>query len=435
MPHRRGITNKILEGIVLEKTNNRGAVLYAWLILAILFLGLLVSFGMRASFGAYLSPWESEFSVGRSLVTTISMLGFTVFAVSQPFIGKLNDHFGKSVVPTSCLILMVVSLHLTSQASHIWQIFILFGVTFSIGVSGCSNVIAGAIIANWFVEKRGFALGLATSGMAVGQLVLVPANLFIIERLGWRSTLAMLSIIILIVVGPLFIFLLRNKPEEKGMKPYGYVQSEDGGHSGNKVPHENKSLTIISVFKHKIFWLLSIPYFICGFTDVGLIQTHLVAMSEGRGFAVSDAAFAFGLIAIANICGTIITGHLSDHFSRKRQLAVIYTVRLLTFVLLIALRHPGLLLVFAVIYGAVEMASIAPAMSLTVQVFEGYSIGTILGIISISHQLGGAVGSWVPGLMYDLTNSYFGVLILSIIMLIGAALLSLQIQEPQKTAA
>ena len=411
----------------MQKSDHRGvAVPYAWFILVILFFGLIATFGMRASFGAYLSPWEKEFSASRSLVTTISMLGFFVFAVSQPFIGKLNDVLGKNIIPTACLFLTGVSLLLTSQASHIWQVFVLFGVTFSIGVAGCSNVIVGAVITNWFVEKRGFALGLATSGMAVGQLIFVPANLFIIEQIGWRSTLATLSIIIMIAVGPLFIFFLRNKPEEKGLKPYGYTDSEKIRPGGD----EKRSLPIINVFRSRAFWLLSIPFFICGFTDVGLINTHLVAMAEGKGFAVSDVAFAFSLIAIANIAGTIVTGHLSDHFSRKRQLAVIYSVRLLTYIFLMTLQRPGLFMIFAIIYGAVEMASIAPAQSLTVQIFDGYSIGTILGVVSISHQLGGSIGSWVPGVLYDMTGSYLGVMILSIVMLIGAAVLSLAITEP-----
>jgi len=96
------------------------------------------------------------------------------------------------------------------------------------------------------------------------------------------------------------------------------------------------------------------------------------------------------------------------------------------------MQEPWLLLVFAVAYGVVEMATIAPTHSLAVQIFEGYSTGTVLGVISVSHQLGGAVGSWFPGILYDLTGSYSAVLVLSIIMLVGVAAMALRIPESER---
>ena len=402
------------------------------MILGVLFVGLIVTYGMRASFGAYISPWELEFSVSRTTITSISMLNFFVFAFGQPLAGKLNDQFGKSTVPTVSMFIIGLSLLLTSFASQMWQVFLLFGVLFSMGVAGCSNSIPTVIISNWFTEKRGFALGLAMSGMAVGQLILVPLNMFIIDRLGWRTALAALSIIIMVVVCPLYIFLLRYRPEEKGMKPYGYSGEENDNQSDIVPQSPEKPLPIFGVVKLRVFWLIIISYFICGFTDVGLIQTHLIPMAQGKSIPGSGVAVAISLIAIANIAGTIVTGHLSDHFNRTRQLAAIYALRAATYVFLIALRQPWLLLVFAVIYGAVEMASIAPTNSLAVQLFDKYSKGAVLGVVAVSHQVGGAIGSWVPGILYDLTGSYNLVLTISIVMLAGGALMALMIREPGK---
>ncbi|MCL1829417.1 MAG: MFS transporter [Oscillospiraceae bacterium] len=403
---------------------------YAWIILVVLFTGLLATFGMRSSFGAYISPWEQDFSVGRTLITSVSMLSFVVFAIGQPLAGKLNDRLGKSIVPSVSVILVGTSLFLTSRATQMWQVFFTYGIGFSCGISGCCNSVSASILTNWFVEKRGFALGLATSGMAVGSFILVPANLFIIERLGWRTSMAALGIIIVAVVGPLYMFLLRSKPEEKGMKPYGYKESETAGRSGAAgKPKPEKDLPILSVFKTKAFRRLSAAYFVCGFTDVGLIQTHLIPIAQHKNFPVTGVAMAFSLIAIANIVGTIVTGHMSDHFDRTKQLSVIYAFRAVTFIFLITMQSPVLLWVFAVAYGAVEMASIAPTNSLAVELLDGYSTGTLLGIVFVSHQIGGAVGSWAPGLLYDITGSYYAVLALSVIMLFGASLLVLKIPD------
>ena len=417
----------------------RTTISYAWVILGVLYIGLVAAFGMRSSFGAYISPWEKEFSVSRSVVTSISMVNFAVFAIGQPLAGKLNDYFGKSFVPSVSIFLVGISLLLTSRATQMWQVFLLFGVLFSFGVAGCSNSIPVVIISNWFKKKKGLALGLAMSGMAVGQLIMVPVNLFIIDSLGWRQALVILSIVIMVVVGPLYIFLLRYKPEEKGMKPYGYSEPEavngsiDAGNAVEPVsPKKDKPVPVFRVFKLKSFWCITIPYFVCGFTDVGLIQTHLIPMAQGKGFPLANIALASSMIAIANIAGTIVTGHLSDLFSNKRQLALIYALRAATYVFLIFIKSSWLLPVFAIIYGAVEMASIAPTNSLVVQMFGKFSTGAVLGIVAVSHQLGGAIGSWLPGKIFDMTGSYNAILIISVLMLLAGSGIILQLAEPDR---
>lgn len=415
---------------MIEKHGRTGSASYAWIILVVLFIGHVVSFGIRSSFGVYISPWEQEFLASRSLVSSIAMLSFLVYCAGQLLAGKLNDSIGKGVVPAVGVFLMGVSLILTSQADQIWKVFILFGIGFSLGYAGCSNSVPSTIITNWFVKKRGFALGLIMAGFAVGQLILVPVSLFFVEKVGWRETMAALGVIIIAAVGPLFVLFLRSTPAEKGLKPYGYAGPVDHGrHAGSIRPEGDKPLSIFMVFRMRAFWQLTIPYFICGFTDGGIIQTHLIPIADGKGLAVTFVAIAFSLIAAANIAGTIVTGHLSDHISRTRQLAIIYAFRAVTYVILIVLHQPWLLLLFAVLYGVVEMASIAPTNSLAVQLFDRFSIGSILALVTVSHNVGGAAGSWIPGLLFDFTGSYYSVLVLSIVMLLAGALIALKTPE------
>lgn len=405
---------------------------YAWVILGIAILGMGVVFGMRASFGAYISAWENEFSASRTAVTSISTLSFLVYALGQPLAGRLNEVFGKSVVPSASLFLVGFGLLMASRADRIWQLYALYGVVFSLGFAGCSNVVFSTIITNWFEEKRGFALGLASAGMAMGQLVLVPANKLIMDAMSWRSSLAILSVALLLVLGPLFLFFLRSRPEEKGVKPYGYRESANEGkvNTATKIPEA--PLPMSGLFRQSLLWLLAITYFICGFTDVGLIQTHLFPMAEGKGFPDSIAVLAFSLMAISNIAGTIATGHLSDHVGRKQQLAAIYTIRAVTYVFLILIQQAWLLIPFAIVFGAVDMASNPPTTSLVAQLLGRYSVGTALGILSLSHHLGGAAGSWLPGLLYDITGSYYSVQILAAVLLVIGAALVLQIKEPSR---
>jgi len=410
---------------------------YTWVILALLFIGHLMVFGMRSAFGAYITHWEAEFNISRSAVTTITLLGMAVFATFQPFMGKLNDLWGRGIILTTGVVLVGGSLFLTSMVTEVWQIFAVYGVILFIGLACCTNAVVAATTTSWFTKRRGLALGLVMSGMAVGNSILYPVNIYVIETMGWRTAMGTLGLIILVIVGPLFAIFMRSKPEEKGLKPYGYEES-DSTLTGvpDKAALPVKSEPFIRVFKQKAIWLLMIPYFICGLTDVGIIHTHFIPMMgpEGRGFPEMTVAAVLSVIAILNIAGTIVTGYLSDHFNLKRQLAVIYSVRAVSIVFLVLLDQPWLLFVFAVMFGAVEMASIAPVNAITVKLFDSYSPGVILGIIALSHQLGGAAGSWIPGLIYDMTGSYTIVLLISAVLLLVAAGLSLMIRVPDKKA-
>ncbi len=406
---------------------------YAWVILIILFLGLLASFGARSSFGAYVNPWESDFSVSRTIVTSISTLSFIVYAIAQPLTGKLHDSLGGRIVPSVSIILVGLCFLLSSMANQIWQLFILYGVVLSLGVAGSSNVIVTAILSNWFKEKRGFALGLAVSGMAVGQLIIVPASLFLIESYSWRISLRIIGIIILVAIVPLMVIFVRSRPEELGLRPYGDNSKENDSPEINKqvtAPQTNTSL--FSVIKLKSFWQLAIVNFICGFTDVGIIGTHLIPYTQGKNFNTATVAATLSTIAAFNIIGAIATGHFSDRYNRSRQLGIIYAARAITFIFLLSIKSSWLLIPFAVFYGSTEMATIAPINSLAVNLFEKYSIGTIVGFISLSHQLGGALGSWIPGLIYDISESYVIVFVLSAVLLIAVSLISLSIPEPRK---
>jgi len=300
-------------------------------------------------------------------------------------------------------------------------------------ISGCSSAVTAAVVTKWFYKKRGLAMGLVMAGLASGQLILVPVNMFLIERLGWRTAMLTLGIIITVVAGALDLFFMRSKPEEKGLKPYGYDESADDSHAGDIASQEtDKPLSLLSLFRVKAFWFLLIPYFVCGFTDVGLIGVHLIPLTEWKGFPQVGVAVAISLIAMCNIAGTITTGHLSDNFNRKKQLAAIYLIRAVTYVFLIMIRQPWLLFPFAIVFGAVEMASIAPTNSLATQLFNGQSTGLVIGVVALTHYIGGSLGSFVPGLVYDLTGSYTIALVLGIVLLLVAAATVMRFPEFDK---
>ncbi|MEW5921425.1 MAG: MFS transporter [Bacillota bacterium] len=403
---------------------------YGWIIATLTFFAL-STFGIRISFGAYFTTWEEDFIIGRTVVALISTLGWVSFAVFQPVIGKLLDRYGSRYVLSCSVLLIGITLLLSSVAAQFWQMIVFLGVIASIGFAGTSSVAATSVVAHWFVEKRGLVLGFVTSGMAVGHLIIVPVTFYLIANYDWRLAMVVMGLAMTFLLAPLCYLFIRSRPEEIGLHPYGEKKTAEQQRPVQPVAENFKGLKPVSVFKERDFWQLTIPYFFCGFTDVGLIGSHFIPFAEGKGFSLPVIALVFSVVAAFNIAGTIGTGYMSDRFNRSKLLASIYTIRGFTFILLLTAKTPLSLLIFAAVYGATEMASIAPTSSLCVHLFKADAIGTIFSFIAVSHHLGAAAGSFFAGLSYDLTGSYYFIFILAIILIWGSALTVSRIRDAQ----
>ncbi len=414
---------------------------YGWIVAVLAFFAL-STFGIRISFGAYFTTWEEEFLIGRTAVALISTLGWVSFAVFQPIVGKIIDQYGTRIILTLSILLIGVTLLLSAMATQFWQVTVLMGVIASIGFAGTSSVTATTLVAHWFVEKRGLVLGFITSGMAVGHLIVVPVTLYLIANYDWRLSMLIMGLGMTFVLAPLSYIFVRSKPEDMGLHPYGVTgveavpepAMEPATVSPGAAAAGPEKLNPLLVFKQRIFWQLTVPYFFCGFTDVGLIGSHFIPFAEGRGFSLTIIAFVFSTVAVMNIFGTIGTGYMSDRLDRSKLLAYIYITRGLIFILLLTAQTPLSLFIFAFVYGVTEMASIAPTSSLCVHLFKDHGIGTIYSFVFVSHHLGAAFGSFFAGLSYDITGSYVFIIILSILCLWGSALIVSRIKDSQVTA-
>lgn len=395
---------------------------YGWIVVAISFVCLCVSFGIRSAIGAFVASWEGAFLAGRSQVTLVSVLCYITFIVFQPAIGRATDRLGARFVLTASALLTGGGLLLSSLAGEFWQLIFTYGLIASIGMVGASPVTATTVVARWFEKRQGAVLGLVLSGMSVGQMVMGPLCIFLIDHYDWRFALSVLGLGILLV-GPLCYFFLKSRPEDMGLRPYG-AEGENPGMEAGPALQRTAAASHFSVFRSRIFLCLAIPYFVCGFTDVGFVSTHFIPYAEGRGYSAALIAAAYGLIAAFNIAGTIGAGALSDRFNRARLLAAVYWLRAAIFLLLLTLLdNPAGLLLFAVIYGLTERATIAPTSSLCAHHFKEISVGMVFGYVSIAHHLGGTLGSYIPGFFYDLTGSYVISVIIMSVLLAGSGLM------------
>ncbi|NPC91508.1 MFS transporter [Bacillus sp. WMMC1349] len=400
---------------------------YAWLIVFVTFLTLLAVQGVRLSFGAFIKPWEEDFSLDRGTISLISMLSFIVYGVSQPVIGRLVDRVGPRIVLSLSTLLVGLSIFFTNFVTSSWQLFILYGIIVSLGVGGASNIASTVIVTNWFSEKRGLALGIMEAGFGAGQMLLVPGSLLLIDWFNWKVTVCVLGIFLTLIIFPIACLFLRNSPTEKNMQPVGGFHQSGPTH---KTTDQSKNMSYKSAFINKKFWLLIIPFFICGFTTTGLMDTHLIPFSHDHGFSTSTTSIAVSLLAGFNIIGILISGLVADRFSNRKLLCFLYAMRAVSLIILLSSHEPLLLLGFAILFGLVDFATVTPTQMLAAQYFRQYSVGFILGWLFFSHQIGSALGAYLPGVLYSQSGNYNLSFTISIILLIGASLLNILLPEP-----
>ncbi|KFI03226.1 MFS transporter [Bacillus spizizenii] len=398
---------------------------YAWIIVSVTFLILLAVQGVRLSFGAFVEPWERQFSMDRGTISLISTISFIVYGISQPVIGRLVDKWGARAVLSWSALLTGVSIFLTCFVTSPWQLFLLYGLGVSLGVGGASNVAASVLVVNWFSKKRGLAFGIMEAGFGAGQMLLVPGSLMLIHWFSWKLTVVVLGLLLIVIVFPAALLMLRNNPSEKNAEPIGGLAAAE-----KETAPKTIALSVTGMFRMRQFWFLILPFLICGFTTVGLMDTHLIPFSHDHGFSTTVTSAAVSLLAGFNIAGILLSGIVADRWSSRKILCFLYAVRALSIVILIYSHEPYLLLAFAILFGLVDFATVAPTQMLATQYFQNYSIGLMIGWLSLAHQIGSALGAYVPGVIYTVTGEYTLAFYLSIGMLVLASVMNVMLREP-----
>src|SRR3972149_4961719 len=245
--------------------------------------------------------------------------------------------------------------------------------------------------ARWFETHRGLVIGLLGGAMSAGQLVVVPLAMGLTVSYGWRQSYFWLGVALFALILPLSIWLVRDGPREKGVKPYG------AGHAvpspGTASLPDERRVSVTEAAQVPAFWLLVATFFVCGYTSSGLVLTHLIPHSMEHGFSEMAAAQALGVMGAMNILGTVASGWICDRFGRKGPLAFYYFVRGLSLLFLLYVWNVPSLHLFAALFGLNYISTVPPTPTLTANIFGRYSVGELSGWIFFSHQVGAALGA------------------------------------------
>jgi sugar phosphate permease len=377
----------------------RRGIFYGWVMVGVAFAVILIGAGTRAAPGALLLPIRDETGWTTGQITIAGAAGLLLLGLGGPVSGLLIDRFGVRFTTVFALGLTAAGMGLSSLATEVWQLVVLFGLLSGFGAGLVASSL-GAIVANrWFVRRRGLVVGILGAAASAGQLLFIPFLTGVGTGQGWRTAVVILAALVAVAAVPALL-LLRESPAAVGTRALG--QAADAP----PIAHRSDPGIMRRAIRRPEFWLLAGTFFVCGATSNGVVGQHFIAHAVDHGFTPAVAAGALALMGVFNFTGTIVSGFLTDRFDPRKLLLVYYVFRGISLLFLPALHSSTDIVVFSVIFGLDYIATVPPTVALTADVFGRHNVGIVYGWIYASHMLGAAILAQVAAVIRDSAGDY-----------------------------
>ena len=376
-----------------------------------------VSFGFSASFSVFLRPMSADLGWGREIFSLSLAIQALMWGVTQPLAGAYADKHGSTQVLAFGAVFAALGFALRGILLD-ETMFILTGFIVGIGTGACSfPVVIVALGKVVEAKQRSFILGLGTAAASAGMFAGAPIATTLIGTIGWGVAIFFVAASFLIIL-PLLIFVSRA--------------SEKPSPSREQL---NTIQAIKTAFSDRSYTLLFFGFFVCGF-HVQFIQTHLPAYITDEGLAPIIGAWSLALIGLFNIGGSFFSGWSGQIYSKPKLLSGIYASRAVVITLFIFTPLSGTsVLVFSAAMGILWLSTVPLTTGLIAQTQGLKFLSTLAGLVFFSHQVGGFLGAWLGGRLYDITGNYEAMWIAAILFGLAATIIHLPIKEqPGKLA-
>jgi MFS family permease len=380
-------------------TINRAGVHYAWTILAVTFACLFVASALRSVPGIIMLSLEHEFHWSRETISGAVSINLLLFGLAGPFSGRLMDLYGTKAITLIMITLVTLGAGGSIFMQEPWQLYLCWGVVIGAGSGGTSIVMGSAVVNRWFQQRRGLALGILGAAFSSGQLIFTPLIMNLNIHMGWRAATLFLTLLLGLVVLPLVMIFMADDPVLKGIQPYGASDV-----AVSVTPPDPKPMRLAMV--NSQFWLLAFSFGICGFTTSGLLQTHLISHGIEHGFPEMTMGVSLGIMGATDMIGTVLSGWLCDRFGKRWPLAIYYTLRGVSLMLLPYVESTGQLMAFSVVYGLNWLSTVPATSALTADLFGKQNVGVVFGWICFAHQVGASLASYGAGYLHHLAGNY-----------------------------
>lgn len=369
------------------------------------FSALFIAAGVNFSFNLFIAPLSGEFGWSRGEISLAAALNLVIYGASQLLYGRMIDLYGPRRVMGMGAALAGLGNLMMSTTNSLGGLYLFYGIISSLGFTGLSILPVSILILREFERRRGLALGVTATGFSLGQALFYQIAEALITSHGWRFTYIVFGLLLMSLL-PACLLLIKDTRTEP--------QERDTPAASGSEPSLRRALI------GREFLAISGAYFACGFTDF-MVSVHLAVFALDQGLTSLVAARALSLMALANVVGLLIAGRASDIIGNRSTLVMIYLLRASSLVLLLFVSEEPALYTFSILFGLTFFTTAPLTSGLVNRVYGAAISGAVFGAAGTIHHLGGGLGSYAAGVVFDLYGSYLPIFALGVLLALSAA--------------
>ncbi|HIF9312267.1 MFS transporter [Photobacterium damselae] len=376
---------------------------------------LIISLGIRQSFGIFMMPISDTFHTGREFFSLAIALQNLLFGLFQPFVGMAADRFGARRIIIMGAIAYGAGLYLTSLAATPSVLYLTIGALIGLGLSATSYVIIlGAVARVVPAEHTAKAFGLTTAAGSFGMFAVIPGAQALLRNFDWQTAMQIFAVICCVMIA----FA-------------GFIKSQKATSDAPSQVDDSQTLSeaLQEAFRNRNYWLIHAGFFVCGF-QVMFIATHLPSYLGDKGLPGNTAAMALAYVGVFNIFGSYFWGLMGDRFDKRYVMSSLYLMR--TVIIAAFVTFPvtvNTASIFGAAIGFCWLGTVPLTSGLVRQIFGARYLSTLYGLVFFTHQVGSFLGAWVGGRIFDYYHSYTPIWWTTVVMALIAALLHLPIND------
>lgn len=386
-----------------------------WVVLLAAAGAFALTMGVRQSMGLFLSPLNTATGLGVGSISLAFACGQLCWGLTQPFAGAIADKVGAGRVLVVGVWLVTVGTVITPLMTTTPGLIFAIGVL-SAGGAGMAGpaVLMAATTRLIAPERRGMATGIVNAGGSFGQFVMAPIAGALSAGMGWSGAMQVMGILVLIALPAAYV--LKSPP-----RPTTTTAA---------VAAVSSRQAISDAVGHTGFRLLAIGFFVCGF-HVALLATHLPGVIAACGLPAEYGGWSLAMLGLFNIVGSVLMGWAVGRWRMKSLLSLVYATRAMAILIFLLAPKTGFTaLAFAAVMGVTFLSTVPPTAGLVAKFFGVSNMATLFGIVMLTHQVGGFLGAWIGGRVFELTRSYDWIWYVDILLAVAAAIIHFPIQEP-----
>lgn len=361
-----------------------------------------ISYGIWYAYSVFLVAFLNDFGWSRTSLAGAFSLFAVVHGCMNPLVGFLCDRIQPALIMAMGSLFLAFALYSISLITEVWHLYVTFGLFTAVSVSLCGWTPSVVIVQKRFQHRLGLALGIVSSGIGVGMLVMVPFCQVLIDSFGWRSAFRLFALVTVLIILPSALFLLRDatsaSEKELGLSE---ITPSDSISTGTEVSYRD-------AISSRQFWYMAGAFFFGGVCSQTL-HVHQVAYLVDHGMAALTAAGIVAIVGVSSIFGKTGGGWLSDYVERELVYVSGVGIMVLSVFVLLLVGGSGSLggaYLYAILLGIGYSATAALMPAMMFDRFEGENFGSILGTALFGSALGAAFGPWMGGYLFDISGSY-----------------------------